>query len=73
MGLNLDMASMLDLPTEVQCPKCQAEAYAYFDDLDMDCRSANPKPGVLQLTNVCSECEYEFTVKANITHTIEVS
>lgn len=73
MGLNMDMASILDLPTEVQCPKCQAEVQAYFDDLDMDCSSANPKPGVLQLTNVCSECDYELTVTATLNHIIEVS
>lgn len=72
MGLNLDISSMLGVPTEVSCPKCKREAYAYFDDLDVESFSVNPKPGVLELTCPC-DCGYEITVKAIFRHKLQVT
>lgn len=72
MGLNLDMASMLNIPTTVQCPKCNEHVHAYFDDLDLESGRVNPKPGILQLTNICSNCNSELTVRAIFTNTIKV-
>ncbi len=67
MGLNLNLCSILGLPENCACPKCNESVYLWFDDFDIKGGSGNPEPGVFCIETQCEHCNNTiiFKIKAN--------
>jgi hypothetical protein len=61
MGLNLNLVSMLGMPTKAVCPHCEQINELYFDGFDVE-GVKTPKGGVFTLGKECHTCEKNFTV-----------
>jgi len=60
MGNNVDLCQMLDVPFEVECPRCGSAIKSDFDDYDIECGHPNPEPGVWSLRVYCPKCEHDW-------------
>lgn len=65
MGHQIDAVGLLDLPEAAACAWCGGMTPTAFDDLDLDCASANPEPGVFSQSACCRHCDEVnvFTVR----------
>lgn len=67
MGLNVDLAHMLNLGDTVECPKCGNRTSNRWGDYDIERGNPNPTPGYWELRVCCDACEHEFTVELSVT------
>jgi hypothetical protein len=67
MGMNVDLTHMLNLPTELPCPRCHEKVDTTFDDYDIECGKPNPSPGNWELRVWCEHCDFEWKYRFSVT------
>jgi len=67
MGLQINLAKMLNLPKNKRCPKCNALIETGFDDFDIEAGNPNPKTGEWVFNMYCHQCNHEWKMKFQVT------